>query len=863
MKTAIKLLALAATAFLANAAFAHHVAPARRTNASTANWSPDRTRPVKTGEFRVDLIVVAFPDCKKPADLAAVKKAVTTIGSSGDFAAADMVVAPSGDDGRFTVTDYYKAYSQGIAWPVFAMYPVVYTAPEPLGYYCRFDPVSNPIGYRDGGHARARKLREDALRHAKAKGRLPPGGSFNCWIYCKELDWDSGPSQGAEGCVRKYYPKPTPREEELGARDRIRDYKPAIRWADPLWPNSTIQIHYPGGGGVMVHELGHCLGAPDFYHASEEHDGLPGSPALNWAYGPTGPAYCRWKYMAFVPPAAYPVAKTSGRYVLAPRTGTYPFRVAGGGRQPLPLGLFVPSTHPNYMIYLEYCRDEKPPAGRRGDEGLLVHAINVTMTSPLHGPPDLCYTYRRGDKSLKAVGGGDPFLRAGDSWTADTDPAAMLPNRLPAGVAITNIVENADGSCTVDIVVNPPKLAKRELDFSLLPQTRLVALDGALPTSFRAELDVVYRGEPLKSEYGFCIGTRKDPVVSRDRVFPLHHRDRYEARIIDLEPGGKYHVRGYAKNANGVRYSENQMTIVLPQAGVFSDRETPGLFLKSDRLLNTWHVRRYYFGAKNGFYRNANAIISLLALANYYRAVPGEATRQTGAARSVSPGRAGNGAIDMEDVHCNPSDTRPKFRMASTEKLISRMTALARASGLMMNEFVPDDDDDDEYLPGGKNGGKKKKKKKPSRPASAYGRKSPYGEYDQWVKLCAGALKIRKPEEVFFKCGTEGELKALAPKIKEWILLSQPVMIVRESKHMGIETENRHPLDIVFIDGFDGDRFHAVFPLGHDRSERSRKSSFLELSEFLADTTGAIAMFYRPGGVPRRQPKMSSGTGRR
>ena len=88
-------------------------------------------------------------------------------------------------------------------------------------------------------------------------------------------------------------------------------------------------------------------------------------------------------------------------------------------------------------------------------------------------------------------------------------------------------------------------------------------------------------------------------------------------------------------------------------------------------------------------------------------------------------------------------------------------------------------------------------------------------------------------------------------------------MIVRESKHMGIETENRHPLDIVFIDGFDGDRFHAVFPLGHDRSERSRKSSFLELSEFLADTTGAIAMFYRPGGVPRRQPKMSSGTGRR
>jgi len=853
MKTIINLSALVAIAIFAHAAFAHHDMPARRTNASTANWSPDRSRPVKTGEFRVDLIVVAFPDCKKPTDLAAVRKAVTTIGSSGDFAAADMVVEPSGEDGRFTVTDYYKAYSQGITWPTFAIYPVVYMAPEPLGYYCRYDSRSNPIGYRDGGRERARKLREDALRYVKAKSRLPPGGSFNCWICCKELDWDSGPSLGAEGCVRKYYPKPTPREEELGKEDRIRDYKPPIRWADPLWPNSTIQIHYPGGGGVMVHELGHCLGAPDFYHASEEHDGLPGSPALRWAYGPTGPAYCRWKYMSFVPPAAYPIAKASGRYTLGPRTGKYPFKPAADGSNPLPLGLFVPSTHPNYTIYLEYCHDEKPPAGRRGDEGLLVHAINVTMTSPLLGPPDLCYTYRRGDPSLKAIEGGDPFLHSGDAWTDSSDPAAILPNRLPAGVAITNIVENSDGSCTVDIVVNPPKLTKRELDFSLLPQTRLVALDGALPTSFRAELDVVYRGEPLKSEYGFCIGTRKDPVVSRDMVFPLHHRDRYDARIIDLVPGTKYFVRGYAKNANGVRYSENQKAIVLPQPGHFSDKETPGLFLKSDRLLNTRYVRRHYFGAKQGFYRNANAIISLLALANYYRAVPGEASRSGSMARPVSAGRNRDGAFSMEDVHCDPTDSRPKFRMVSTNKLISRMTALAKAAGLMNNEFVPDDDE--EEISQDKNG-KKKKKKKPSRPASAYGRKSPYGEYEQWVKQCAEALKIRKPEEVFFKCSSEGELKALAPKMKQWVLLSQPVAIVRESKHMGIETENRHPLDIVFIDGFDGDRFHAVFPLGHDRSEKSRTSSFLPLSEFLADTTGAIVMFYRPGGVPLRQPKI-------
>ena len=848
-------IAAAAATFAAFQSLAHGDHGAK-SNSSTANWAPNRTKPVKEGEFRVDFIMIAFPDCKQPPeDLEKVKQQLISIGGSGDFASAEMTLKGSGSAGEFTVTDYYKIYSQGLTWPVFAIYPHVYTAPHPLGYYCRHDKFSNPIGYHSDGGARAAKLREDALKYVKSKGGLPPGGSFNCWVYCTTLDWSS-PTQGAEPLLRPHYPKPSDEARARGVPDKIRDYKPPIRWADPLWPNSVIQVHYPGNGGVMVHELGHCLGAPDFYHATEEHDGLPGSPSLGWAYGPTGPAYCRWKYQAFVPPEAYPIVKKSGRYTLGKRSGFFPFQETKGrkaassdpptGEDHLPLGLYIPSTHPNYMIYLEYCHDEKGPVGRPGHEGLLVHAINVTMSSPSLGPPDLCYVYRRDDPYLRAIGGGSPFLHTGDTFTTNSNPAAILPNRLPAGVEITNIVENTDGSCTLDIVVNPPKLTKQQLDFSLLPQTVLTAVDEILPTSFRAELDMIYRGEPLNTEYGFCVGQRKDPDVKRDLVFPLHHRDRYEARIIDLVPGKAYYIRAYAKNESGVRYSENQKAVIMPEPYRFANRETPNLFLKSDRLLDTWYVKQYHFGTSGDYYKNANAIIALLALANYYRAVPGEdgSKSSSSLATPVSRKKKGGDGIDMQNVHCNPSASRPRFRMGDVEKLISRMTSLAQSSWLSRPNFNPPEE-------------KPQGKKKTPRPAPLISRKSAFGDHEAWIKHCAEALKIKKPEQAFRVCETHEQFAALIPEIKTWILQSQPVMIVRQSEFIGTETHYRHPLDTVLIDGYDGDRLHAVFPLGHDRSKSSRKDSYLDPEEFFDDVRSAVVIFYRPGGIPSRQTKIT------
>ena len=777
---------------------------------TAAAFGPERTTPVQRGEFQVDLVVITFPDCVPPESTETVRAALNSLG------------------GSTTIADYYKDYSQGITWPVLDVYPTVYTAPQPFGYYCRWEQRQNPVGYKDDGGNRAQKLREDALRFVQSKGRPKKKGTYICYVYCNTL---TGDQDVIEKLLRPYYP-PKPSEEamQLGAVDYLTQYAPKVHWADPLWPNSIPQVHYPGNGGTLVHELGHVLGSPDYYHASEEHDGVEGTPCLPWSYGPTGPAYCRYIHHAFVPAAAYQKVTKPGEYTLSPRSAKFPMT---GGEDIPPLGIFVPSTHPNYLIYIEYCHREGPPVGHTSAEGLLVHVINVTLTSPMLGSPDLCYTYRTGDPDHKGLGDGNAFLLPGDTFDEKSDPAAILPNFLPAGIAISDIkTDSSKGTCTFKLDLPEIKTTKQELDFSLLPQTELVSIDAIMPTSFRAKLNVKYRGEPLMTEYGFCYGTKKDPTEKTGLLFPLYHRDRYEARIIDLKPGTMYYVRAYARNANGIRYSGNQKGVTLPKTE--PGRDMPTLFSESDKLLSTWHIQKWYFGLSNEIYNSANPLFALMALANYYRVLPGSAT--------------GKGSFDMTRVHSNPSDSRPKFRMTEFNNLRAEMESLVKSSGLGQADFVPDEDTDNDN-------GKGKKKKKPSTPApraTGKGKSGPsYGKNAAWVAKCAAALKIKNPETTFFSCQTEEDLLSKKDQIRQWILNSQPVMVVRQNRPLSDEISQRWPLDIAIIDGLglDSETFHVVFPGGCDRGQRSVQSGYMKLDSLLNRTSDAMLMFYRPGAT--------------
>ena len=803
-----------------------HVAPHERgvpaVRRMTAKaFAPVRTTPVKRGEFQVDLVVIAFPDCKQPESVEDVRKALTMY------------------KGSRTIADYYKEYSQGIAWPVLDVYPSIYMAPNPSGYYCRHDPHRNLIGYKDGGGGRAAQLRADALKYVQSKGHPSKKGDYICYVYCNSLSNDSDVK---ERVLRPLYPaKPSPIQLASGVEDKLEKYKPEVRWRDPLWPNSLPQVTYPGG--ALVHEIGHLLGAPDFYHASEEHDGVSGTPCLPWSYGPTGPAYCRFIYNAYVPSAAYPKALKPGEYTLAPRSAKFPFK---DNEELPPLGLFVPSSHPNYIFCIEYCHNDNDLVGNPSAEGLLVHVINVTLNSPSLGPPDLCYTYRIGDPDHKGKGKGAYFMQPGDTFDDKSDPAAILPNLLPAGIAISNVrTDSAAGTCTFNLDMPETKFTKQELDYSLLPQTEIVALDGLLPTSFHIEMNVRYRGEPLLTEYGFCYGLKKDPTERTGSLFPLYHRDRYDARIIDLKPDVMYYVRAYARNANGIRYSKNQKGVKLPKDR--PGQNGPTLFHASDRLLSNWYFRQWYYGTKEDIYNSANPLFAMMSMANYYRKMPGAAVSGTG-----------RPTFDMTRVHCHPSDSRPKFRLVEVNALRHATEALLRKSGLSMTDFS---DAEDNGGKGGKKGekgekgGKNKKRTTVSRPVqSIAGRSSKGGAYSgsnaAWVAKCAAALNIATPGKVFFPCPTEDDLLKHKDEIRNWVLKSQPVMVVRQNLTPRDDMSQRWPLDIAIIDGLDyyggDDNFHMVFPGGCDRGNSSRPSGYYELKDLLDRTSDAMLMFYRP-----------------
>ena len=206
----------------------------------------------------------------------------------------------------------------------------------------------------------------------------------------------------------------------------------------------------------------------------------------------------------------------------------------------------------------------------------------------------------------------------------------------------------------------------------------------------------------------------------------------------------------------------------------------------------------------------------------------------------------GKGDFDMNRVHCNPSTSRPGFRLVEVDKLKNAISRLIHESGLGMADFA-----EAEASSG------KKKRPAPKPPQRATGRSfgPSYGDNAVWVAKCAAAFKIKTPEKTFFSCKTEEELLAKKDMIKQWILNSQPVMIIRQNRTMTDEESVRWPLDIAIIDGLgpDDDTFHVVFPGGRDRGQNDLRTGMVPLSKLIRRTTDAMLMFYRPAdGTSRR-----------
>lgn len=530
-------------------------------------------QPVTTGEFPVGFVVITFKETEAPEDLDASIQAMNRVLSNPQLAETGKKDESGKYSSGVDLEEYFKVYSNGITWPKLVAMPdetSTYEDPHFYGYYCEYDYWLNPIGWKDReeGNKRVKKMNENALRFANKsyRGEQP---RFFCYNYVTRRPGE--PSTEVSELLLDFYEdrQGDPDRTEPAKTRRNRDpvepaeefdpwkyYAPVCRWAEPMWPNSKVQIN-DFSGGVLAHELGHCLGAPDVYRVGRFNDGI-GGDASPLAYGPTANAFSRFYHHAFIGERNHPTIKSSGTYTLHPR------HITPGGNEAL--GYLIPSNHPHYMYHVEYIHGEDGIAGvGPAYEGMLISVVNLGLTNYL-GSPDYFYVYRPNDPFFR--GGGDVaeclFGKTHNrtEFNMTTEPSSRLPNLMDGGISFKNIEEKG-GTLTFELEVDRHSVSGRDYTESMLPQIRLDEIRDVQPTSFAMDCTIKFRGEPLLTTYGFCWSSSQNPTI-RDATYTLAHRECFRGHAINLRPNTTYYVRAFAGNGIGVRYSDEEKIIKTP-----------------------------------------------------------------------------------------------------------------------------------------------------------------------------------------------------------------------------------------------------------------------------------------------------------
>ena len=540
-------------------------------------FTPAR-QPTTVGEVPIGVITITFRDTALLVGFDEVFSALDTVkdsGQSADLGTSADYEKSSGRSNGISQEVYFKIYSNNITWPKIVMMPdnsTVYEDPQFYGYYCEYDYWENPIGWRDQaeGSKRVQEMNKRALQFANKtyRGTKPRFIGYN-YITTRPDSHE----QEIRDILESYYQNRgvdpdrsgkirTRRARKRNVPDHIPEfdpwdyYAPVVKWGEPMWPNSKIQIN-DSHGGVLAHEIGHCFGAPDVYRIPPFNDGISGTASL-LSYGPTANSFSRFYHHGYIKQQNHPVIDKPGQYTLHPR------HIDPQGDQAV--GYLIASNHPHYFYHVEYVHDENATVGvGSGTEGMLIAAVNLGRTNYL-GSPDYYYNYRPNDPFFRGRGDTREGLfgqRHGrPSFGPDTEPSSRLPNLLDGGIRIRNIREN-QGTLTFDLEIGRQRVGGREYTESMAPQIRLDGVTNVQPTSFAMDCTIKFRGEPLKADYGFCWSTSPNPTV-RDANFNLRHREQYRGHARDLRPDTTYYVRAYATNGVGLRYSDEELVVRTP-----------------------------------------------------------------------------------------------------------------------------------------------------------------------------------------------------------------------------------------------------------------------------------------------------------
>jgi len=316
-----------------------------------------------------------------------------------------------------------------------------YQSPHPRSYFMPYNAVTNPGGYTGGASGTQRTAREHQLL-ADAVAYINPTFPTNI-----NIDSDN---DGRVDNVCFVIRGATEGWSELLWPHRSILYTQTVNMAGKrVWDyNFHIESHIQYAGvGVIAHEFGHSLGAPDYYHNSQN-----GTPIGQWDLMSNNTpqpqsmsAYTKWHYMHWVDDL--PIITQAGTYTLHPNTL---FQGVLGYRIPSPFSLseyFVVEYRNNATGII----DSSLPGS-----GLLIYRVNTYVNGNANGPPDELYVYRP-DGTLNADGQITAAYFSADvgrvTFNSDTNPHPFLSNGSAGGISIQDISLSA---ATITFYVNPP-----------------------------------------------------------------------------------------------------------------------------------------------------------------------------------------------------------------------------------------------------------------------------------------------------------------------------------------------------------------------------------------------------------------------
>ncbi len=647
-------------------------------------YEPARA-PVVTGEFVVGVVNITFKETAFPQD---VDEAMASLLKVTD---TNLESDPTGG-GKGTAyssavnqDEYFKIYSNDITWPKVTVMPdekSYYQDPNWYGYYCEFEEFTNTIGWKDveEGQKRVKKMNQDAMRFAM-KNYRGPKPRFICYNYITRRSQSFDEKLTHE--LFEMFPRYINRDDlSRKNQERIKEqngwaigseeiwdiYAPVCKWGEPAWPNSKMQIH-DFAGGVLAHELGHCLGAPDLYRVGPFNDGIGGDAAL-LSYGPTANAFSRFYHHAYIKEENHPTIQTSGTYTLHPR------HINPSAKEVV--GYLIPSNHPHYMYHVEYMHQENGSVGHGPQhEGMLISVINFGLSN-YTGSPDYLYTYRPNDPFFRGMGDKGKCLfgktHGRTEFNMQTEPSSRLPNLLDGGVSFKNI-EEKNGTLTFEVVIDRKPVTGSEYTNSMLPQIRLDEITDVQSTSFTMDCTIKFRGEPLKTIYGFCWGTSKNPTIKSSN-YVLSHRECYRGHAIRLTPGTTYYVRAFATNGLGIRYSDEEKTVTTLDGKTVPEQIGP---LLTDSFSKSRYLHWEYSDSRSETFIDYSPICTTAKLISYYRPdkIP-----------SLSKKDPKKSMVDFDLLNWNPQRDHPRERLEQVDGLFYRLFTDFR--NLKLYEQKPD-----------------------------------------------------------------------------------------------------------------------------------------------------------------------------